>query len=120
MINKYIDTTNQGVIMYRVITKHIRPNQAVDFFSPKTSTLVSDETRTYIRNNYVDSGKIVHSEDSLSENGLELTITAVYQDEAAYNEWRNDTTITEGVYNIGLGYREANGITSTTLSAETI
>jgi hypothetical protein len=106
--------------MYRVITKHTRPNQNVEFFSPKTSTLVSDETRTYIRNNYVVSGKIIHNEDSLSENGLELTITAIYQDEASYNEWRNDTTIIEGVYNIGTAYREANGIASTVLSAETI
>lgn len=106
--------------MYRVIIKHTRPNQTVDFFSPKTSTLVSNETRAYIRNNFVTTGKIVHSEDSLSENGLDLTITAIYLDEATYNEWRNDTTITEGVYNIGLAYREANGIVSTVLSAETI
>jgi hypothetical protein len=106
--------------MYRVITKHTRPNQTVDFFSPKTSTLVSDETRQYIRNNYVVTGKIVHSEDSLSENGLELSIAAIYQDEATYNEWRNDTTITEGVYAIGTAYREANGIASVIVSAEEI
>jgi hypothetical protein len=106
--------------MYRVITKHTRQSQTVDFFSPKTSTLVSDETRAHIRNNYVITGKIVNSEDSLSENGLELTIEAIYQDEATYNEWRNDTTITEGIYAIGTAYREANGITSVIISAEAI
>jgi hypothetical protein len=106
--------------MYRVTIKHTRPNQTVDFFSPKTSTLVSDETRAYIRNNYVVTGKIVHSEDSMSENGLELTIAATYQDEATYNEWKNDTVITQGVYNIGTAYREANGIASELISAEEI
>jgi hypothetical protein len=106
--------------MYRVITKHTRPNQTVDFFSPKTSTLVSEETRLHIRDNYIVTGKIVHSEDSLSENGLELTITAIYQDEATYNEWKNDTIIINGMYNIGLAFRETNGITSVNISAETI
>ena len=106
--------------MYRVIIKHTRPSQSVEFFNPKTSTLVSDETRAHIRNNYVVTGKIVNSEESISPDGLDLTIAVVYQDEATYDAWKSDTVIVEGVYNIGVAHRESNGITSVVISAEAI
>ena len=106
--------------MYRVITKHTRPNTSVEFFNPKTSTLVTDEVKNYIGKNYIVTGKLVHSEETLSENGLDLNLTAIYQDEASCNEFKNDTTIIEQFFAIGTAYREANGITSVIESAESI
>jgi hypothetical protein len=106
--------------MYRVIAKHTRPNTSVEFFNPKTSTLISDELKNYIGKNYMVTGKLVHSEETISENGLDLNLTAIYQDEATYNEFRNDTTIVEQLYAVGAAYREANGITYVIVSEESI
>ena len=106
--------------MYRVIAKHTRPSTGVEFFNHKTSPLISPETGAYIRENYIITGKIVHSEESLSENGLELTVTSIYQDEATYNEWKNDSTIAEQFYAVSNSYREANGIISVIESAESV
>jgi hypothetical protein len=106
--------------MFRTIVKHTRPNTSVEFFNPKNSSLVSDETRLHIRNNYIVTGKIVHSEEVISEDGLSMTITAIFQNEATYNEWMNDTIITEQLRGVGNSYREANGISSVIESEETI
>jgi hypothetical protein len=98
--------------MYRVITKHTRPSTSVEFFNPKTSTLVSDETKLYIRDNFILTGKIIHSEESLSEDGLEMTIMVIYPDEASFNEWKDDAIIDEKIYQVASEYSKENGITS--------
>lgn len=106
--------------MFRTIVKHTRPTTSVEFFNPQTSNLVSSETRLYIRDTYVLTGKIANSEQVVSEDGLTMTITSVFQDEATYNEWMNDTIIADQLRGVGATYREANNITSVIESAETI
>lgn len=106
--------------MYRVVIKHTRPNTNVDFFNPKTSPLITAEAKMYIRDTYMLTGKIIHTEDALSEDGLTLTLTSMYPDEATYNQWKSDTFVNENIYEIGRQYREANGIVAVIESAEEI
>ena len=54
---------------------------------------MSSDVRAYIGTNYVDTGKRVSFNQTLSGDGLQLTYTSVYRDEASKNELRNDSTV---------------------------
>lgn len=106
--------------MYRVIITHTRPNTSVEFFNPKTSTLLTDATKIHIMNNYITPGKLIHSEESVSEDGLVHTLTATYQSEEVYQAWRTDPIINNDFFGVGEKYSEDNGIVAAVISMETI
>ena len=53
----------------------------------------SDEGNAYIRTNYDDTGKRLSLSVTESDDGLVVTYTAIYRDEAAKNEMLSDSTI---------------------------
>jgi len=53
----------------------------------------SDEGNAYIRTNYDDTGKRLSLSVTESDNGLVVTYTAIYRDEAARNEILSDSTV---------------------------
>ena len=53
----------------------------------------SDEGNAYIRTNYDDTGKRLSLSITESDNGLVVTYTAIYRDEAARNEILSDSTV---------------------------
>ena len=73
----------------------------------------------YIESNYVDNGKRVSVNTSVSDNGLELTKTIVYRDEAAYDEYAADSRIAPYI-NAQITYNRSNNISLTSrTSSET-
>ena len=63
---------------------------------PNNTTLfetMTDESIAYIQTNYVDTGKRISFSAETSDDGLVQTITSVYENEAARDEFHNDSTI---------------------------
>jgi hypothetical protein len=54
---------------------------------------MSDEVMSYIKTNYDDTGKRTSFSLSSSDDGLVLTYTSVFRDEASKNEMLSDSTI---------------------------
>ena len=72
---------------FQVVMRKTRPNTGVNFES------ISSDVRAYIGTNYVDTGKRVSFNQTLSGDGLQQTSTSVYRDEASKNEVLNDSTV---------------------------
>jgi hypothetical protein len=54
---------------------------------------MSDEVISYIEENYVNTGKRTSFSLSSSDDGLVLTYTSIYRDEASKNEFSADSII---------------------------
>ena len=72
---------------FQVVMRKTRPNTGVNFES------ISSEVRAHVTTNYVDTGKRVSFNQTLSGDGLQQTSTSVYRDEASKNEVLNDSTV---------------------------
>ena len=72
---------------WQVVMRKTRPNTGVNFES------MSSDVRAYIVTNFVDTGKRVSFNQTLSGDGLQQTSTSVYRDEASKNEVLNDSTV---------------------------
>ena len=72
---------------FQVVMRKTRPNTGVNFES------MSSDVRAYIVTNFVDTGKRVSFNQTLSGDGLQQTSTSVYRDEASKNEVLNDSTV---------------------------
>ena len=81
---------------WTVITKYTRPNTGVDWYThadSSSSSPMSDADVAYVQSNYVDNGKRTSSTKAISDDGLELTKTFVFRDNAAYFEYMSDTRV---------------------------
>jgi len=75
---------------------HTRPNTNVEFYKdPEHSSLsyLNASDQSHVTSTYRDTGRLVSTSHSLSENGLELTKTFVYRDEPSKNAYVNDSII---------------------------
>jgi hypothetical protein len=105
--------------MFLVTRTQIRPSTSVAFFGQDNSA-ISSETLTYIRENYIITGKQINTDRTISTDGLTLTISTTWQSEEAFTEYRNDQFVIDNLIDVSNAYCEANGITSTLVSKEQI
>ena len=105
---------------WTVVTKNTRPNTGVDWYSNAGSGFgpMSDSDTDYIKNNYVDNGKRVSADRTVSGEGLVRCNTLVFRDKAAYDEYAADSRIAPYI-NAQITYNRSNNIvlTSRTSSA---
>ena len=105
---------------WTLTTKNTRPNTGVNWYNNADSGFgpMSDSDTAYVQNNYVDNGKRVSSEITVSGEGLVRCNTLVFRDEAAYNEYTADSIVTS-FRNAQITYNRSNNIilTSRTSSA---
>jgi hypothetical protein len=64
----------------------------------------------YIRETYINTGKMLSASDSISEDLLTLTINVVWKDDAERLAYRNDP-IVEKCFEFMIDYRKRNGMT---------
>lgn len=103
--------------MFLVTRQQTRPNTSVEFFGPD-NPVITEETKTYVRENYVITGKQLNSERSVTEDGLTLTMQTIYQSEEAFEEYKNDQFLIENLISKSAAYCEANGIQQTLVSKD--
>lgn len=71
--------------MYEVKYTHIRPSTEIAFYD------FSNEVLSYIWENY--SNKRIYAHKELSADELTFTQTTVWEDKAAYDQYREDLTV---------------------------
>jgi hypothetical protein len=99
--------------MYQTIKKQIRPSLEVEFFKPRSeNSPLSQECRDYVDLNYLSTGKQLFSEQTVSDNGLELTIILIWDSSESEQEFFQDQFVIENFVNVRDAYFTANGIAS--------
>ena len=98
--------------MFRVTRVFTRPNTGV-----KWHFEVIDGS--YFRKTYIDTGKIVLLNNTISEDGLTFNHEAFWIDEAAWLEHKQDPKIIE-YFAARDAYNDANGIVAGPTQTETI
>ena len=89
---------------WKIVQVRTKPNADTDYEA------YSDEVNAYIKTNYDDTGKRLSISVTESDDGLVLTYTAIYRDEAARNEIISDPTIAAETIRRN-NINAANGIT---------
>jgi hypothetical protein len=90
--------------MFRVVRKQVRPNTTVSFFS------MPQETLAWVNQNYIQTGKMQSPVFSVSDNGLELTITTDWVSSEENQAFRENAYVVNNVLNTMRTYCDANGI----------
>lgn len=99
--------------MYQTIKKQIRPSLEIPFFRPRSeNSPLSQEVRDYIDSNYLATGKQLFSEQTVSDNGLELTTIVIWDSMESEQEFFQDPVVIENFVNVRAAYFAANGITT--------
>jgi hypothetical protein len=93
-----------------VVTKQIRPNTNIPFLDLRET--VSENFKSYFQTNYLDTGKYLGTADSsISDDGLVLTTSALWESFQDHDQFANDPMIQENMLNAYANYNLAHGIT---------
>lgn len=96
--------------MFVAENKQTRPNTTVQFWRGESSPLIPPSYFTAFSDNYVNTGKFLNVDSKVSADGLELTTTTYWSNEAAFNEWRNDPYVVETYFSAITTYTTTNNI----------
>lgn len=105
--------------MFKIARKQTRPNSSVQFWQGQNSPTMTDDFRNYFYESYVLTGKFISASPVLSEDGLELTTTAIWNSESDFNESLNDPVCIEGMLNKSAEHKVATGIVTEEVLRET-
>ena len=99
---------------WTVTTKYTSPNTGVAWYNesgPEAGPM-TDSDVAYIQSNYVDNGKRVSADITVSGEDLVQCKTFVFRDKAAYDEYEADSKITTFI-SAQQSYNSSNNITLT-------
>lgn len=105
--------------MFKIIKKQTRPNTSVPFWQGQNDPAMTDEFRNYFYENYVLTGKFISATPAVSNDGLELTNTAIWNSEADFDAAQADVVVQEGLRDKARAHTTAQGITMVDVSRET-
>jgi hypothetical protein len=97
--------------MFVVTRKQTRPNTTVEFFAIRNFPDPLGEFKQYMDTTYMSTGKLIDSDETISEDGLTKTIVTTWVDEAAATQWVNDPICNEKFTNLYKQHCQDNGIT---------
>lgn len=103
--------------MFQVIVKEIRPNTSVNFFQGVQDPLMDQSIKDYYFQNYIENGKFIAAEKNLSEDGLTLTKTMIWESSQARQDFINDQYLKETLHALRIKYNFDNNITQYAVSA---
>ena len=99
---------------WTIKVKHTRPNTDVEWYFGTSQLRGNGSSLT---EKYINTGKRVSFNTSLSENELELIKTIIWQDEAAKNEYWADSMV-ESWISARNSYNASNNISTVILQNE--
>jgi|688.fasta_scaffold657285_2 hypothetical protein len=97
--------------MFIVTKKQIRPNTSVEFFSIKDYPQIQEVFKQYMYQTYMSTGKLLASDETISEDGLTKTVVTWWLDEQSANEWTADPICSANFTNLYKQHCQDNGIT---------
>lgn len=95
--------------MHKIIGTQTRPNTQTPFLTFESGGFTG-EVYFYIRDNYINTGKMISYEVTISEDQLTMTGVRIWANESAFNDFMADTYIIDNFINPGNAYMDANGI----------
>lgn len=99
--------------MLRATKVFVRANTNTSWFEP-TQTF-----KDYNKQTYTDTGLRLSTDRNVSVDGLTKTVITEWKDQAAYDQFLNDSVCKE-MFALRQTYNQANGITTTPASTESI
>ena len=100
--------------MITITKKHTRPSVDIPFFYQ--TKLVRPEYGSYLKANYIDTGKLVRFDRTMSEDQLTISATTVWESQEAFAEYFSDPFCVENFTKISTEYEQINGIVSSSTS----
>ena len=94
--------------MFITISKQKRPTLEISFWSSKL--INSDDYSKYVKETYVNTGKLQSSQSVLSADGLEMTTTVHWNSEEDYIAFRSDNRVLNEFLNPFNSYAEKHKI----------
>jgi hypothetical protein len=91
-----------------------RPSADIPFFFE--SNLVRKEYGMYLKTKYIDSGKLIRFQRTMSEDKLSIEFTTEWESQEAFAEYVTDPFCIENFLKISTEYDQLNGITLKTIS----
>lgn len=101
--------------MFKTTKSQTRTDNTVDFWEAQGT---DPTVKPYIKENYLDTGKIIQAETILSEDGQTLSRVVYWESEAAHQEFLDDPIIQEKLITPGHTYMDDGGIDRTTATEE--
>lgn len=105
--------------MYLVTGKIIKQNLEDSFYTI-ADPITTSEIRTHWAINYKESGKCMLITVNISDNQLELETVQAWQDQASYEEYKNDPVLIAGLFTPRELYWQEHGIVRTIIKEETV
>jgi len=99
-----------------VVTGKITKQNASDAFYTIADEITPTEIKHHWITTYKSTGKCLHIDVTVSSNQLELDTVQIWQDQASYEEYKNDPVLINGLFSIRDAYWAAHGITGVILS----
>ncbi len=106
--------------MFRSIRKQVRPNTSVEFFDPPTAPSTTPAFKEFMWSNYMSTGKLISIDNTLSEDGLSMVNTTIWDSEASAIQFKDDAYVIENLFNPQDTYCTANGIVQEFVGKEEI
>lgn len=106
--------------MYKTVKTQTRPNLNVPFFDVGNSTEIAESTKLYYVDTYINTGKVISQNATVSEDGLVKSNTMIWRSQEDFDAFRNDEQIQTGMMSITAAYNTTNGITSELTISEEI
>ena len=91
-----------------------RPSVDIPFFFE--TNLVSKEYGIYLKTNYIDSGKLIRTQRTMSEDKLSVELMVEWESQEAFAEYFTDPVCIENFLKISTEYEQMNDITSKSIS----
>jgi len=109
----------KNFMSFTVKIKYTRPNTDVLWYGGDPSHYAEDHDATVaaIENDRRSGGKLISGTSVVSDNGLELTTTAVWSDEASMNAHWGDSRV-QSIVSARNTYNTSNSISRTILPNE--
>lgn len=106
--------------MFIFITKQTRPSKEVDFFTPKKLNEIDQTYGDYFQENYIKPEKFLHAYTEVSPSGLELTMTAIWDEKESAEKFKQDPVVIERFIKVREDYFQKNNITAEIISEEIV
>lgn len=103
-----------------LVTGKITKQNSEDSFYTIADPITPAEIKTHWVTNYKETGKCILITVNMSSNQLELETVQLWQDQASYEEYKNDPVFATGLFAPREAYWSDHGITGVIVSEETV
>ena len=92
--------------MISIVRTQTRPSTDIPFFYQ--TSLVRPDYGAYLKKNYIDTGKLIKFERTMTEDQLTITATTVWESQEAFSKYFSDPFCVENFLKISAEHDQLN------------